>query len=239
MRDGIDEFTLLCETCGYTLEGQPPGSICPECGKPLAESLPERRDRVPGMWEVLTHPRSSFDAAAIEDPDVAGRRAMVRCMIAGAFITGAIVVGWVPWWLVHEGLFNALFYTAVSVVGAAMMATVAGLILLLLTWIESRGLRFFGARRGFRATRPVAETVCSHACVGWIVGSAVWFAGWVVVGAGVVHELFVPLGLLLAVLGAVAGLLIFEVLAYIGLRRCRFANRVGPERESEVNVARR
>jgi len=191
------------------------------------------------MWEMLRHPRSSFDVAAIEDPTDAGRRATVRCMIAGAFITSAIVVGWIPWWLVHEGLFNALFYAAVSLIGAAVAASIAGLILLLLTWIESRGLRFFGTRRGFRATRPVAETVCSHACVGWVVGSVVWFAGWVGVGAGVVHELFVPAGLLLASFGAVAGLLIFEVLAYIGLRRCRFANRVGPERESEVNVARR
>lgn len=228
MRDGIDEFTLLCETCGYTLEGQPPGSICPECGRPLAESLPERRNRVPGMWEMLRHPRSSFDAAAIEDPDVAGRRAMVRCMIAGAFITGAVVVGWVPWWLVGEGVLTAVFYSAVALITAVMAATVAGLILLLLTWIESRGLRFFGARHGFRVTRPVAETVCSHACVGWVVGSVVWFSGWVFIGAGVILDLLAPIGLVLAMLGAVAGLLIFEVLAYVGLRRCKFANRAKP-----------
>jgi hypothetical protein len=44
-----DENALLCEGCGYILSGLPAGSRCPECAKPMAESLPETRGLPP--WE--------------------------------------------------------------------------------------------------------------------------------------------------------------------------------------------
>jgi hypothetical protein len=39
----ITEATLLCERCGYVLEGLDERGACPECGQPIAESLPSRR----------------------------------------------------------------------------------------------------------------------------------------------------------------------------------------------------
>lgn len=44
------ENDLLCEGCGYTLNGLPDDSNCPECGKPIAESSPELRK--PPEWEL-------------------------------------------------------------------------------------------------------------------------------------------------------------------------------------------
>jgi hypothetical protein len=40
---------LLCEGCGYTLTGLPTDSRCPECGKPIAESVGAHRR--PPAWE--------------------------------------------------------------------------------------------------------------------------------------------------------------------------------------------
>ena len=53
------EHDLLCEGCGYTLNGLPDYSNCPECGEPIAESTGVGR-REPPAWE--TAPRPSIGA---------------------------------------------------------------------------------------------------------------------------------------------------------------------------------
>ncbi len=51
------EDDLLCEGCGYTLNGLPDESNCPECGKPIAESTGVGR-REPPPWERATRSRA-------------------------------------------------------------------------------------------------------------------------------------------------------------------------------------
>jgi hypothetical protein len=50
------EQDLLCEGCGYTLNGLPDQSNCPECGKPIAESTGVGR-REPPAWELAQRSR--------------------------------------------------------------------------------------------------------------------------------------------------------------------------------------
>lgn len=45
------EHEVLCEHCGYGLDGLPPSGLCPECGKPIADSTTDDR-RIDPPWEL-------------------------------------------------------------------------------------------------------------------------------------------------------------------------------------------
>ena len=57
------ETDILCEKCGYTLNGLPESGNCPECGQPIAASTNESL-REPATWEV-NHTWQSFIATTI------------------------------------------------------------------------------------------------------------------------------------------------------------------------------
>ncbi|QYK46965.1 MAG: hypothetical protein KF838_09230 [Phycisphaeraceae bacterium] len=281
--DPRDEFTLLCERCGYVLEGLDHGGNCPECGKPIAESLP-RNARPGSPWQAW---RSPPDAACVgcgypleieDDRDVcpecgtrvpehredvehqryltrAGVKAVLttiremylrpRAMLSrvrieegptrslGAMITSvasAILI--VPIGCMHGwSIFVRTTWTlesALETVGVLWGMAVAGLlvlcILVFLSFIEEMGIQLFGRVHKRRITSAVAETICAHACVGWITG-AVLFWGFILAAVLLGENrlaLFSPIGLIL-------GLLHFEILVWLGVKRCRYANRERPD----------
>jgi len=105
----------------------------------------------------------------------------------------------------------------------------------LLILIEEWGVRFFGRQRNWRVTSDIAKTVCAHASVGWIICSALLSSLWVVLevyarNQRVATSRNLPadyVGILFAAT-FVFGMLVFETLVYIGVRRCKFANRSRP-----------
>lgn len=238
--------TLLCESCGYSLRGLESGAMnCSECGVPVADSGPSRRpgsrwQRAPGpaSWllthfDTLTCPRVQFRRLRI-DPRGAETLLATTLLIAALFASPAASKLLIPRGLVKLPVTEYL-----------LAACAVALVLRGLTWIEYRGIRFMAARRGWRLTTDAATQVCAHASIGWVIGPAAltwllserrfdrWSAAlpdsWKfelfgVNPLGAESARFTGLGLSL-----LAGMIVFEVLVYAGVRRCRWANPPGSE----------
>jgi len=208
-REWEDEYTLLCERCGYVIEGLPRDGACPECGRPIEDSLPERRTGTPWQRDGLTlraiastwlmtlsRPRTTLDQIRFDR----GRPSVVAFFFC------------LPWLQLMP-------------------------LLLFLTWLEARGLGFIAARRGFRLSRHDAYMITAHGAAFWAIG---WVPVWLTIiivsiaeVAGLrrsspVSDLSIIASTVAIALPSLAGFLLFETFAYLGLRRCRFANRVRP-----------
>lgn len=240
-----DRWSVLCERCGYRVDGLPDAGHCPECGLAIRESLPEVRRRGSAWqqrrlvaawlatgWAVLTAPGRTFGGVRI------GARTadLLAINIALAGLPAYAAIAW-------AGL--AVDSSAWLSPAAAGLLAVAWL-LPALTWIESLGLRYFGGRRRWRITREVAAAVCAHASYAWVLAGLLAAGGYLAglynveqpiaywldrrlapaLGPGTVLSLRPWRGTAALALGAVAGMLVFETYVYIGVRRCRFANRV-------------
>jgi len=54
-----EETDILCENCGYMLNGLPPSGNCPECGTPIDISVSDRF-RQPPLWEIIGNPQPKW-----------------------------------------------------------------------------------------------------------------------------------------------------------------------------------
>ncbi len=237
-----DEFTLLCERCGYVVEGLDPAGNCPECGKAIAESLPERRvgtawEQAPsllallrGAAETLMHPRAVLDSMCFtEGPNDSLQR--FHAAIASMTFFGLPLVA----------LFGELSESRdPDIILPVILLIITGLVgwfvlhglTILLTWIETQGLVFFGARRGARLTPTIARSITAHGGIGWVI-SGVGFTSCALLGSMLARltgrATWAPIGLSIGLAFLVGGFLFFETFAWLGLRRCKFANRVRPK----------
>lgn len=181
-----DEFTLLCERCGYVIEGLPTEGACPECGKAIVESLPERRVGTPWQQEpsvrsllstwsmTIRRPRQTLDRAR------ADREWSLWLGLCGSG-TGASLLAlglWFPHALAgmdEDGLAAGAGQTLVWFMLLIVTAAAAWMLLIALIKVETVGLGVIARSRGFRVGPDVRRAITSHGSVGWVIAGSGFF----------------------------------------------------------------
>jgi hypothetical protein len=251
--------SILCEGCGYPLDGHAADSLCPECALPVRESLSERRIGTP--WQQAPSVRSlvSTAFATVLHPGATYHILRLRTDgttrgLLGLYLSMAVLAplamwvtlgrssgGTVTFWYMRptQGTMGVASITSDFLVPQTWIQIALGVplltgTLLLLTWIETLGVRFFGRRRGWRITGPIAWSVCSHATIGWAIGGVLHALSPLLVRASrPLLDLLAPatavrvaseLAMWTPVVAFFIGMLIFEALVYVGVRACRYAS---------------
>jgi hypothetical protein len=151
------ETDLLCEFCGYTLNGLDRGGNCPECGMPIAASVASRRE--PPLWErrpgtffatsadVIFQPTKFFSRMTARGDNQRAQSFAVRHWLAVSVLFG--IAG-----AMHSKLFYQLGMIRVVVL-ALMLFFVSSTTLFLTTWLAMRLTAWEAAYRGIRLPRSV------------------------------------------------------------------------------------
>ena len=161
---------LLCETCGYPLPGPPHAAraACPECGRPVTDSLPERRPGAawqhrtsPGGWTrtaaaLARSPGRFFDTLSTRGGPGPDRLYLLINACAAGVIAGVLTL--------------ALHRQSPLTAWLVGMGTAKGV--LLFSYVEAAGLWFFSRRRGWRVPFRRAERIVAYASVGWLPAAA-------------------------------------------------------------------
>jgi len=263
-----DEYTLLCEKCGYVIEGLDQSGNCPECGKPIAESLPERRVGTPWQqnpsvgslvrtwWMTLRHPLRTLDVMRVREPNSVDSYPWLNSILASWIIAGTVFMRLI---INDIEISNHLDYATVYqiLLGLVGVVFVLPILLVMLTRLEQQGLRIISKTRSTRVNRGVAQAITSHGSVGWVLAALLGFI-LSIAGAFIIttstpkpymepnYSVYYPtpawawtLDIGLYALALLIGFLFFETFAYLGLRRCKYANRVRPGAPQQGATTRR
>ncbi|MBU6413189.1 MAG: hypothetical protein KGS45_06925 [Planctomycetes bacterium] len=238
---------LLCESCGYPIGDLPTSSACPECARPISESLPASRPGSPWQnrpgfvsWldtaiRLIRAPRTLFTSIRIT-PSGSNRLLFINLSLAG-LLAAAPWVG-VLWFDPTRGSAEgAILLVRIPILIA--YAAVFALVFWILTRIECFGIEFISRRRGWRLLPAAARQVCAHASYGWILAALLLDVGLglsqlLPVAGQQVQGRTVTVQVINAILALLPGapplicfflgLFTFEWLVYVGVRACRWAN---------------
>ena len=226
------DLRFLCERCGYHLKGLLRSDVCPECGTPVVESLPEKR--IGTRWQQRPGIRSWW--RTMGDLESRSQRTWQRLAVAKGhngvlIVVNCLVAGCAPF-IVFVALSVGLGSLLAAVYNTAILLPIGlgvSAVYLALTIIEGVGIGLISRRRGWRIHQGMRAPILGLASYAWILCTILILIAVLIVlliGSGKDPWPQVVVGA-----GALSGLLQFEILVYIGMRKMRFANAPGSEKE--------
>lgn len=237
-----------CDVCGYNLIAADPAGRCPECGRPVAESLgPETRpptpwERGPSLWNLsviarqlgtlIRHPRRLFFSMPTLNGQRAAQRWLLWSMLAVA-IPGALLVPIL--YIVLDAV-----WSPVAFFGALAMGLAWGLFGLMMVGIETAGIAAFSRVRGhpgggiYLAASSKVTCYASTLMLLWVILGGIQLVANVYysIPPHSLHNYFhltfrweqaITAGSL--AIAHIGGLLWFELTVYRGVRSIQYANK--------------
>lgn len=233
---------ILCERCGYTLNGLPETSNCPECGEPIASSTsrdgrtlssyeinPTSRTFWQTTWQVILQPRRFYRMLAGRAETLESQAFAVRCrqLSSLAFSLCAIWHGvWMAMTTNLPFMFPRLRDAPLYLISLLMLPLVFPIvffallaIIRLAEWLTSIEAKFWGIRLPHKLVRRAMNF---HAASYLVVS----FAAMLFIGFHVISRLMPDMWYLYGLCGLVilsAGYL-FQTY-WIGMKNLMYANR--------------
>jgi hypothetical protein len=221
---------ILCEGCGYSLATILNSDRCPECGKPMAASMPSRRVGTAwqrkGWWaglkDFLRRPVSTLKVARPWEPR--GEVVELKSLSLAAALYSSSLTFTASMFASSDNLDEVTSLLSIVFLLCFALSFVG---LLLACTFERWGLRRLAGFHGWRLGRAQSRTLSTHASFAWPLGMTVGLTASLLAWTG----LFIPKGgyegtqLLLSLgLGPALGLIGYEAVSYFGLRQNRYAN---------------
>lgn len=174
-----DETDILCENCGYMLNGLPDSGNCPECGSPIDLSVSERF-RTPPLWEdrdgglplwdrffrtsadIIFRPRRFFrNSNSRGQIQPAVRFARIHLALSAVLLGGAAWLHW-SWYQRDIVRFSPPpHWLAMVMLPALCIGTYVAMSLLIR--LAARLTAWEAAYRGYRLPYPVVvRALCYH-----------------------------------------------------------------------------
>jgi hypothetical protein len=157
------ESDVLCEGCGYVLNGLPDGANCPECGKPTSESAatlrhgaaweqpgPALRRFISTTHEVLAHPTRFYRSLATRKTRESSTRFARAHWAIASVLLGVAAYAHFSWYLYLGNLPSALDRWNYTIPVTLIFAMIVYLMLSATTqvagWLTTLEAGFWGMR---------------------------------------------------------------------------------------------
>lgn len=181
-----DETDLLCEGCGYTLNGLPTTSNCPECGKPILESVGSHRHLaefeaqpsfssfVRTTRQVILRPSEFYRTLLVRSyGDLAHRFARIHLTFA-TILFMATVIGH-SMFLLEVFSIDRHWLLIIGLVGTPLLVATMLLLTRLATWLSAIEAKYWGMRLPYQVvSRGLAFHTAHYLPVGVFAAAVVW-----------------------------------------------------------------